>query len=84
MTAVLETYASKPVMQDSAVQVPVNHLPDIRAIKAMLPLETVFIDLFEDLSMILHTLVVGRGDKGSSLRLTHAKAIYFLLFQYFF
>jgi len=58
MTAILTSYASKPVMQDSAVQVPANHLPDIRSIKAILPLKPVFVDLLERFKMVLNALVI--------------------------
>ena len=57
VTAILASYASKPVMQDSAEQVPVNHLPDIRAIKAILPLKPVFVDLLERFKMIFNAVV---------------------------
>ena len=53
MTAILTSYASKPVMKDSAVQVTVNHLPDIRTIKAILPFKPVFLNLLEGLKIVL-------------------------------
>jgi hypothetical protein len=36
---------------------PVNHLPDIRAIKAILPLKPVFVDLLERFKMIFNAVV---------------------------
>ena len=44
-------------MQDSAEQVPVNHAPEIRAIKAMLPLKPVFVNPLERFKMIFNAVV---------------------------
>lgn len=47
MTTVLTSHTGKPVVQNPAVQVPQHHLPDIGAIKSVLPLKPFFVDLFE-------------------------------------
>jgi hypothetical protein len=72
MTAVIATYASEPIMHDSAVQVPVNHLPDIRVIKAILPLKLILIDLFERFKMVLDALVIW-GALGIALQVNRGR-----------
>jgi hypothetical protein len=58
MTAVFASYAGKTIVQDSAIQITVNHLPNIRTIKSILPLKPVLIDLLEHFKMVLNALVI--------------------------
>ena len=57
MSAAIATDTGEAVFQDTAVQVPVNHLADVGTEKPVLPLKTVFIDLVEGLEMVLYALV---------------------------
>jgi hypothetical protein len=58
MTAVFAPHASKAIMQNSTVQVTVNHLLDIRTEKSILPLKPVLLNLFELFKMFLNALVI--------------------------
>jgi hypothetical protein len=58
MTAGPATHPRKAVVQVAAVQVAIDHLPDIGPEKPVLPLKTLLIDLLEGLKMILYTLVI--------------------------
>jgi hypothetical protein len=60
VTTVLTSHTGKPVVQNPAVQVPQHHLPDIGAIKSVLPLKPFFVDLLESLKVVLYALVVWR------------------------
>jgi len=58
MTAVFAPHASKAIMQNSTVQVTVNHLLYIRTEESILPLKPVLINLFELLKMVLNAFVI--------------------------
>ena len=60
VAAMIAPDTRKPVVQNPAVQVSINHLFNVRAKKTVLPLEPLIIDLLEGFKMILHTLIVGR------------------------
>jgi len=53
------------VVQVSALKVPDDHLPEIRSPEAVAFLESLLVNLFEGLEVILNTLVV-RGQMGLS------------------
>ena len=59
MAAVPAAHPRKAVVQVAAVQVAIDHLPDIGPEKSIPALEALFIDLLESLKMILNTLIVG-------------------------
>lgn len=61
MTTVTAPYTSKAIVQDSAVQITVDHLHYVRAEKSVTPFETVFINLFKGLKIVLNTPIVGRA-----------------------
>jgi hypothetical protein len=48
----------KAVVQDAAVQVPVDHLLHIRSEEAILLGEMIIVDLFKSLKMVLNTAVI--------------------------
>ena len=50
----------KTVVQDSAIQIAVNHLLHIRPEKHVLFRKTVIVDLLKSLKMILNTLIILR------------------------
>jgi hypothetical protein len=58
MTAIPAAHARKAVVQVAAVQVAIDHLPDIGPEKPVPAVEALFIDLLEGFKMILHALVV--------------------------
>ena len=60
MTALSTTNTGKPVMQQSAVQIPIDHLFDIRAKETVFSLESIFINAFKGLEMVLHALIIRR------------------------
>jgi len=47
MTAIIASDTRKTVMQNSAVQISINHLPNIRTVESILPLKPVLVDLFK-------------------------------------
>jgi len=58
MTAVLASDPCKSIMQNSTVQVTVNHLLYIRTEESIFPLKPVLINLFEPFKIVFNTLVI--------------------------
>jgi hypothetical protein len=58
MPAITASHPGKPEMQIAAVQIPVNHIPDIGPEKAVLPLISIFPCHFQVFEMILYALEV--------------------------
>jgi len=57
VTTILTSNPGKAGFQNSAVQIAVNDLFDVGAKEPVLPFESVVIDQFECLEMVLHALV---------------------------
>jgi hypothetical protein len=60
MAAIPAFHPGKAVMQDAAVEVPVNNRFYIRTQKTILLGKTVVVDLFKSLKMIFNTLIILR------------------------
>lgn len=60
MPAIATSHPGKPQMQIPAIQIPVNHVPDIRPEKPVLVLIAVLPDHLQVFKMILHALEVRR------------------------
>ena len=58
MAAIATSDTGKAIMQDAAIQVSVNHLPDIGAEKAAFFGKMIFVNLFQGLKMIFHALII--------------------------
>jgi hypothetical protein len=58
VTTILTSDPGKAVFQNAAVQIAVNHLPDIRAEKSIFLLKTLLVNLLECFKTIFDTTVV--------------------------
>jgi len=56
MAAIKASHPGKSQMQVPAVQIPVNHVPDIRSEKSILTLVAIIPDHLKGLKMILHAM----------------------------
>jgi hypothetical protein len=59
VTTILTSDPGKAVFQNAAVQIAVNHLPDIRAEKSIFLFKTILVNLLECFKTIFDTTVVG-------------------------
>ena len=58
MPAVFASHTRKAIMQAAAVQIPANHLLDIWPKKSISLLETVYINMFKGLQIVLNAPIV--------------------------
>jgi len=58
MTALSAADPGKPIMEQTAVQITIDHILDVRAKETVCPFKTIFIGAFEGLEVVPYALVI--------------------------